>query len=53
MVCLVQTRIGIQPLVDHYPVDKVVDNGGNIVNAPSLSYSDGLFCSCTAILLCG
>ena len=33
MVGLIHARVSVQPVVDHDPVDKVIDNGGDVVYA--------------------
>src|SRR5215211_4812314 len=34
MVCFIHTRVSIQPWIAHNPVDEVVHNDGNVVQAP-------------------
>ena len=33
MVCLIHTRVSIQPWVGHDPVDQVIDDGGDVIYA--------------------
>ena len=33
MVGFINTRVSVQPLIDHEPVDKVIDNGGDVIYA--------------------